>query len=36
MNPSDMPQTKPQRLVQGRYTALARKWSDGQWKRDKR
>jgi hypothetical protein len=34
VNPSDMPQHKPCRIVQGRYTVLVRKWSDGKWKHE--
>lgn len=34
MSPGSMPQEKPLRPVQGRYTALVRKWQDGSWKTD--
>jgi hypothetical protein len=34
VTPSAMPQHKPARVVQGRYTALVRKWSDGTWKNE--
>jgi hypothetical protein len=35
MTPAGMPACKQVRPVQGRYSALVRKWSDGVWKCDK-
>jgi hypothetical protein len=36
MSPGSMPAHKPLRVIQGRYAALVRKWSSGQWQYEER